>query len=418
MENEVSKQTKIKSNKKRVNIFCVGYILVVFLLIFFEVKSNGSYLDEIIGLTSAGYLLFYRKNIQRYDIITIIILFAVAVLGVISNLVSGLTHNWFSICIDLVSETKLLFAYFAVKYMFKVEEKQKIVNNLLPFAKLYTILSFIFSVISLFADIGMTGGERYGVKGFKFFFTFQLQYIAVYMLVFAILVFTNKMATTTRYFYYTIGLISLLSATKSPAIMFTIIFIGLSIYFKKHDKIKIWTILIGAVVIVLAGRFQIETYLIDKDSPRRIFFEYSFKTANEYFPLGSGFATYGSDQAARNYSQLYYLYGFDKIAGLTPDNPAFSSDTFWPMAIGQFGWVGSIMYFIVYLRVFFSMTKVKTTPQKKAYLYAAYLQHIINAIGSAILSSSAGMIGFLSVALVSQLAQDNSSQDKRLKVRF
>ena len=61
MENEVSKQTKIKSNKKRVNIFCVGYILVVFLLIFFEVKSNGSYLDEIIGLTSAGYLLFYRK---------------------------------------------------------------------------------------------------------------------------------------------------------------------------------------------------------------------------------------------------------------------------------------------------------------------------------------------------------------------
>ena len=40
MENEVSKQTKIKSNKKRVNIFCVGYILVVFLLIFFEVKSN------------------------------------------------------------------------------------------------------------------------------------------------------------------------------------------------------------------------------------------------------------------------------------------------------------------------------------------------------------------------------------------
>ena len=179
MENEVSKQTKIKSNKKRVNIFCVGYILVVFLLIFFEVKSNGSYLDEIIGLTSAGYLLFYRKNIQRYDIITIIILFAVAVLGVISNLVSGLTHNWFSICIDLVSETKLLFAYFAVKYMFKVEEKQKIVNNLLPFAKIYTILSFIFSFISLFADIGMTGGERYGVKGFKFFFTFQLQYIAV-----------------------------------------------------------------------------------------------------------------------------------------------------------------------------------------------------------------------------------------------
>ena len=88
------------------------------------------------------------------------------------------------------------------------------------------------------------------------------------------------------------------------------------------------------------------------------------------------------------------------------------------MAIGQFGWIGSIMYFIVYLRVFFSMTKVKTTPQKKAYLYAAYLQHIINAIGSAILSSSAGMIGFLSIALVSQLAQDSSSQNKRLKVRF
>lgn len=40
-------------------------------------------------------------------------------------------------------------------------------------------------------------------------------------------------------------------------------------------------------------------------------------------------------QAARNYSRLYYQYGFNSLFGMNTRDGSFLSDTFWPMAIGQ-----------------------------------------------------------------------------------
>ena len=124
----------------------------------------------------------------------------------------------------------------------------------------------------------------------------------------------------------------------------------------------------------------------------------------------------GSDQAARHYSKLYYQYGFDQLSGMSPENSAFLSDTFWPMAIGQFGWIGSIIYLIVYIRVFFTFKNKKFTNQRKAFIYAVFLQYMIHAIGSAILSSSAGLIGFMAIALFT--ISDDESERKRSKIKI
>lgn len=91
-------------------------------------------------------------------------------------------------------------------------------------------------------------------------------------------------------------------------------FIFLLIYFQKRAQLKTRTVVFMAVIVLLLGTFQIQTYLMNVNAPRYLFFYYGGKTANTYFPLGSGFATFGSDQAARNYSRLYYQYGFALIA--------------------------------------------------------------------------------------------------------
>ena len=64
------------------------------------------------------------------------------------------------------------------------------------------------------------------------------------------------------------------------------------------------------------GSFQIRNYLINEKAPRHLFFKYSIITATEYFPLGSGFATFGSDMAAKKYSDLYVKYGFEPLHGM------------------------------------------------------------------------------------------------------
>lgn len=111
--------------------------------------------------------------------------------------------------------------------------------------------------------------------------------------------------------------------------------------------------------------------------PRYLFFYYGGKTANTYFPFGSGFATFGSDQAARNYSRLYYQYGFNSLFGMNTKDGSFLSDTFWPMAIGQFGWIGSILYILIYVRIFFSFKWMNLNSEQKA-LFICWLHAVYN----------------------------------------
>lgn len=413
--------TNVKNSNHKVklkfNVYSALIIILFLSLILAELFASRSYLDEVIGILSAFYLLFFRNRMEKRDVITIVLLAVVSIYGLISNTVSGLTSNYFSIFVDVLAESKVLLSYFAVKYFLNDSEKQSIIELLTGISALFTIASFICGIISLFKDIGMSGLERYGIRSFHFIFDMEHQFMAVYMFIFAVLVCNTRMKHGTKVLFYIMAMISMILTTKAPPILFSIIFVGLSFYFKKHKKLSTWIIIIGIIMVIIVGQYQIHEYLLNEDSPRHLFIKYAIKTANNYFPFGSGFATYGSDQAARVYSRLYYQYGFNKLNGMNPDNPAFLSDTFWPMAIGQFGWVGSILYAIVYLRAFLTLNNDKFSNEKRAFVYACYLQYMIHAIGSAILSSSAGMIGFMGLALVTEL---DESQEKsgRLKIHI
>jgi len=413
--------TNVKNSNHKVklkfNVYSALIIILFLSLILAELFASRSYLDEVIGILSAFYLLFFRSRMEKRDVITIVLLAVVSIYGLISNTVSGLTSNYFSIFVDVLAESKVLLSYFAVKYFLNDSEKQSTIELLTGISALFTIASFICGIISLFKDIGMSGLERYGIRSFHFIFDMEHQFMAVYMFIFAVLVCNTRMKHGTKVLFYIMAMISMILTTKAPPILFSIIFVGLSFYFRKHKKLSTWIIIIGIIMVIIVGQYQIHEYLLNENSPRHLFIKYAIKTANNYFPFGSGFATYGSDQAARVYSHLYYQYGFSKLNGMNPDNPAFLSDTFWPMAIGQFGWVGSILYAIVYLRVFLTLKNDKFSNEKRAFVYACYLQYMIHAIGSAILSSSAGMIGFMGLALVTEL---DESQEKsgRLKIHI
>lgn len=411
-------KSSIKKKKKKLDIYSVFTLLLYFALVVIEIFFNGSYLDEVIGVLAAVYLLFFRSRMERRDVYTVIILAAVVLYGLLSNTISSITVSNFSMLVDAVSETKLILAFFGVKYLLNDREKQSVIDWLTMFAIIFTVAAFFCGIISLFVDIGMSGSERYGVPAFRFIFNHEHQYNAVYMLVFGVLVCSTRIGKRTRILLYVMALISMMLSTKAPSFMFALLFVGLAYYFKGHEKLSPAAVIFGIIIIVIVGQYQIQTYLINEDAPRHIFFQYAIKTANDYFPFGSGFATYGSDQAARNYSELYYQYGFNELNGMNPDNPAFLSDTFWPMAIGQFGWIGSIAYIYVYVRIFLTFRNKKFSNERKAFLYAGFLQYMIHAIGSAILSSSAGMIGFMGLAMVTEIDEEQEKSGERLKVHF
>lgn len=389
-------------------MFIIGCLL---LLIAFEMAGGRNYFDEVLGIVSIMYVIWCMglKKIEKTDSLSIFMLLVVIILGVVSNIFSGITVSGFSIIIDIIAETKFLWVFFAAKYYIDSQTVKDVCRILKPIAILFCVVAGVLAIVSQMVDLGMSTSVRYGIKGFRFFFPMSFQFLAVAIVAIGILVLNEKRIMQRKIVVFACC-VGLLMTTKSSPIFFVVIFFVLSYYFRKKEKLRISTIVFLSLIVVLLGKYQIETYLMNEDAPRHLFFYYGGVTANEYFPLGSGFATFGSDQAARNYSELYYRYGFDSLFGMNPDDGSFLSDTFWPMALGQFGWFGAILYIGVYFRVFLSFSKYKLSATQKAFVYAVYLSHIIHAIGSAILSSASGIIGVIGLVLV--LANGKTYQQK------
>jgi hypothetical protein len=97
----------------------------------------------------------------------------------------------------------------------------------------------------------------------------------------------------------------------------------------------------------------------------------SFKVMLKYFPIGSGFATYASHEAAVNYSPIYIMNGFLETHDLTLADGGVHSyfdDTFWPIVIGQTGFLGLLCYLVVIIVIIKMCSDVKYTDR---YFYFA-----------------------------------------------
>ncbi|HKU25305.1 MAG TPA: hypothetical protein VJQ54_07520, partial [Candidatus Sulfotelmatobacter sp.] len=78
----------------------------------------------------------------------------------------------------------------------------------------------------------------------------------------------------------------------------------------------------------------------------------SLSVAAAHFPLGAGFARYGSFLAATNYSPEYVARGYQNIYGMGPvPNGRFLTDTQWPAIIGETGFLGATFFVIGLLLV-------------------------------------------------------------------
>lgn len=376
-------------------------VFIIILLVAFELIGGRSYVDECLCLVAFIYVLrlYIKGFLIKRDKTAINLLIVCIVIGLISNVYSEIQRTFFSVLVDVIAETKVLWVYYAAKYYITNKVTILMAHKFIGFAKIYFLIAFICGIISQFVNIGMTESSRYGIEGFSYIFPMSFQYLAFSLVLIALMVTRIEM----RYhkIYYIIAALSLMLATKSGPLLFGLLFLILSYYFYKHKTLKLSTLIALVFLVLFVGTFQIETYLTNENAPRYLFFQYGGITANRFFPFGSGFATFGSDQAARDYSPLYYEYGFDYLYGMSPEDSSFLSDTFWPTAIAQFGWIGFVSYCMIFINIFISIKRQAfLNNYQKAFLYAGYGQYIIHAVGSAILSSSAGMLGFIGLAMI------------------
>ncbi|MEK4115291.1 MULTISPECIES: O-antigen ligase family protein [Paenibacillus] len=240
--------------------------------------------------------------------------------------------------------------------------------------KVAAIGVLIFSVVDLAMPsafrglLGITASVDYrvGVPSLQSLFIHPGIYGWFMTLVGIYLAVNYKIKTDPRYFYWAcvfffFALLSFRFKTIVSILVIAFIFYLLS-GMKKMLTFIIPAAVVVAIVYLFAGNYIMEltdltfSRYIEVDvmkSARKAMYYFAFIIANENFPFGVGFGRYGGYIAKEYYSPVYYEYGMNTIYGLTPENPMWAMDTYWPYVLGELGYLGAgvLLALFIYLIV-------------------------------------------------------------------
>lgn len=322
-----------------------------------------NFFDELLCLFSASIIIKNYKALNRAEnkllkkmLLTICI---ITVLGLYCNHNSKIQTALFPIFTDIFSCFKIFIIYIGItlkttKISFlQFSQTLKIWSK---FLKILIIIMFIGSLLNFGGDFGMRGQAteiRFGLPVFCFLYEGGGVFSSIFYTIISILTIELATSSKSSKLYIILSLFVWMTSLRSRAILFIITYLLLSYYIFKKKKvlqINIKTVSIGLILFYLVCADQAEYYMGNENMPRFNLAFYGFVTMMTYFPFGSGFATYGTDSAAKYYSPLYYDYGFENIWGLAPDAYSMASDNYWPAIIGQFGIVGLFLFsYLLYL---------------------------------------------------------------------
>ena len=380
-------------NRAKLLAFATLLLPVSYILRGEAVNQFVSYYDEfyVLIVVMYGVIFKYRRLSKNAHRIFIVIILTYAI-GLISNVYSELVSEVKPILIDLFTIYKQFLVFIFLRAIISEKEKVVFIESLISISKIFILLVCALALISQFIDLGMTQGERYGIKAF-FFVSGNHSALGISIIA-CLLVVAASNVSQRKFAIYLLGaFITLLLTTKGVIYSFVIFTIIIyTIVNKGTIKVVHLFVLVGSLLFI--SSYQITTYFMDEGSARMLFLATSVDIAKDFFPLGSGFATFGGDQARINYSSLYFEYDFNSAYGLGKgeDRGMFLNDNYLAMIIGQTGYVGMVLYGILLYYLFQIMNKdYQLSNRYKILSMAALLMLIVSSIATGIIKSTNGV---------------------------
>lgn len=163
--------------------------------------------------------------------------------------------------------------------------------------------------------------------------------------------------------YFVISLLLFFSTRKAKAVGAIIVFIGVYLVVEVFQKrIQLSHIFITASVCLVVVWGKIYDYYIygaKVNYPRPALLYQGFLLAKQYFPLGTGWGTFGSHFANVCYSPVYHIIGWDNMRDFSGRRGvAFLTDVYWPGVYCETGWFGLIGLLVTLASIYFYLQKV------------------------------------------------------------
>ncbi len=319
-------------------------------------------IDEVVGFVflPVVFILYIYKNEKLYREEQFIIL--LYILFILTGIMSSLVNKFQSLSAaisDLVIVSKFLGGYFFARICFGGIVLPDYKKHIRAAFRTITAVTFVLTLLDIIFNIFPKGDKRFFIHSEKLLFSHPtyLALFCIVILAYLTLVFENRLAD---YIFLIQIILVCVSTFRVKAIGMITIYLLFLTPLRKLKYIKVIAAIAAIIVIILCIIPQINAYYFDSDdSPRNLLTSTGFKIANDYFPMGSGFGTFGSYISGAAYSPLYHMYNLSSIWGLTKNNSFFISDTFWPMILGQFGYIGLLLFTLLILQFFLLIKKLR-----------------------------------------------------------
>lgn len=345
---------EMQINKRKIYTVIVLIYLFLFSTVLEDYVLIFKYFDECFALMAC--LVFIKSRRHRKDELKLLL---ILVLFVGWTLIANIIFQYQDFKVAL-GDAFLNIKFWCALYIgiemaktYRIEAFKTIIcNNIRFITVLFFILFLLDNIIGLFTPI-----IREGLRSTHLFY-WQPTYLVAYC-VWMIMILISLDNRKRNYKYIVILLILMCTSYRSKAIAAALLFIIIYyLAYIRKKKITIKTFLMILPVMILVGWDQIYWYFfspIRVDSARNVLTWTSLEIAKKLFPFGSGFGTFASRLSGVYYSPLYDMYNLSGVNGLNRADYGYISDSFWPMIIGQNGFIGLLLFvamlFILYLKI-------------------------------------------------------------------
>lgn len=353
----------------RINIMAFQVIVSVLILYFayFSWIPFSRYADDIVALIFAVIttLNFVKGGrFSKVNSIIFVLLIIMTGVGLVSNLLSGINRTLGDILNALFSFWRIFFVYLGMSsLLYKHKNRRDLILQFSDkLAKIFIILSFVFMILNIIGIVDMSNTVRYGIKNFAFYFGNPSQYGVFLGAALAVIILKGD----AKSIYEVLAIITLISTAKGMSLIIAATYVCLYII-ANRKAIEWWKIILVVLILGFVLQFQIRGYLLNNTAPRAILIRRGFETATNFFPFGAGFGTYGSNVAASHYSPLYTRYGFPArkaLSGYLEDGKTYLNDAYLAMILGEFGYIGTMIWGYVIFAIGKILINKKTLNRK------------------------------------------------------
>jgi len=333
--------------RKKIKAFDI--ILIVLSIIMFFVGILKEYLWESIGYIDdlAVVLLvtifIFRMALTKktkFDFWISLIFFnsiLLIVIGTIGNYISNYQTNIMAQLVDILSWQKFFLVFFIMYTIleehYKVEKYYKVIIKL---SKIFIISGIVVYLMMLSGILDISTSIRYGITSLTLG-GHPSYACAFFSLILSILLYDMKK----NKIWIILSALLIVLTFRAKGIGFVALIFLLKIMSKR--KIDFKKLLIVSLVVMFIVRDQIAFYFLNPSASRAVALITAFNIANAFFPIGSGFATFGTVPSITSYSKAYEIYGLSQRWGFSKVNGTFVGDGGWATIIGQFGYIGIIL---------------------------------------------------------------------------